>query len=123
MLRDNWILFVEPPASICSRKWADPAISSGSWFEPYSTATESCVVFAFSCGKSSTVRPFESFLLRQKIGVSILKTSNLPLKKLKAIDNGFFMGACLFLFTFKMEAIQKQSKNVPQTIIKIHVPI
>jgi hypothetical protein len=63
-------------------KWATPAVSSGSWFEPNPTETDNCVVFAVSRGNNSTVNPLGKVFLRQNIVDVISKIKQALLKKI-----------------------------------------
>jgi hypothetical protein len=89
--------FVEPPAIMCSRKWATPAFSGGSWFEPYSTAKDSWVVFADCRGNISTVKPFGMVFLRQDIAVVISKIKQALLKNInKLLQNSQYVPGRIF---------------------------
>jgi len=67
---------------MCSMKWATPAFSSGSWFEPNPTETDNCVVFAVSRGNSSNVNPLGRVSLLQNIADVISKINQALLKKI-----------------------------------------
>jgi hypothetical protein len=92
MLRDSFMRFVEPPAIMCSRKWATPAFSGGSWFDPYSTAMDNWVVFADCRGNNSTVKPFGRVFLLQDIAVVISKIKQALLKNIsKLLQNNHML--------------------------------
>jgi hypothetical protein len=63
-------------------KWATPAISSGSWFDPNLIETDNWEVFAVSLGKRSVVKPLESVFLRQNKAVVISTIKEASLKKI-----------------------------------------